>query len=113
MDHQGVRHADDSGDRCDVADEIEVQLVVERRVDRVSRSVKQERVAVRRRAHDCFGPDIAATARPVVDDKWLAEPFRQPLTQEARNNVLRAYAGNGADDAYRPRGIRVRPGEAR
>ena len=48
-------HAHDAGDRRDVADEIEIELVVERRVDRVARADQQQRVAVRRRAHDRLG----------------------------------------------------------
>ena len=47
----------------------------------------EQRVAVGRRAHDRFGADIAAAARPVVDDDGLAEPLRQPLTDQAREEV--------------------------
>ena len=36
---------------------------------------QEERVAVRRRAHDRFGADIAAGARPVLDDEWMTEAF--------------------------------------
>jgi len=32
-------------------------------------------VAVRDRAHDCFGGDIAGAACPVLDDEWLTEPL--------------------------------------
>ena len=38
IDHHDIGHADDARDRRDVADEIEIELVVERRVDRVRRS---------------------------------------------------------------------------
>ena len=86
-------HAADARDRRDVADEIEIELVVERRVDRVRRSDQEERVAVRRRAHDRLGADIAAGARPVLDDELLAEPLRQPLTDQARDDVGRAAGG--------------------
>jgi hypothetical protein len=41
-----VRKADETRNRRDVADEIETQLVVERRVDCICWSNKQERVAV-------------------------------------------------------------------
>ena len=81
-------HADDARDRRDVADEIEIELVVERRVDRVRRIDQEQRVAVRRRTHDRLGADIAAGARPVLDDEWLAEPLRQPLTHQAREDVV-------------------------
>src|SRR5262245_65293434 len=39
---------DEAGDRHDVADEIEVELVVECRVERVRRMDKEERVTIRR-----------------------------------------------------------------
>ena len=41
-----IGHAHDAGDRRNVANEIEIELVVERRVDRVRRSDQEERVAV-------------------------------------------------------------------
>src|SRR5215468_5013613 len=43
--------ADDARDRCDVADEIETELVVERGVDRVRCRDEEQRVTVRWRAH--------------------------------------------------------------
>ena len=48
---------------------------------------KQERIAVGRRTHDRLGGDIAASTRAVLDDEWLAEPLRQPLTHQARDDV--------------------------
>src|SRR5258708_407076 len=68
--------AADGCDRRDVAHEIEIELVVERRVDRVSRACQEQRVAVRRRLHDCLGGDIGGSARPVLDHEWLAEALR-------------------------------------
>ena len=91
--HHDVGAADDARDRRDVADEIEIELVVERRVDRVRRTDQEQRVAVRGRAHDRLGGDIAAGARPVLDDELLAEPLRQPLTHQAREDVGRAAGG--------------------
>jgi hypothetical protein len=58
----------------DVADEIEIEVVAECRADCARQNDHEECVAVRRRSHDGFGADIAAGARPVVDDKLLAEP---------------------------------------
>src|SRR5271156_3487143 len=63
-------------DRCDVANEIEIEFVEERRVDCVRQADLEERIAVRRRSHDQFGADIALGPRPVVDDELLAEPIR-------------------------------------
>jgi len=56
-----------------VADEIEVERFEQGRVDRRSAAGDQERVAVRRRAHDRLGAEIGAGARTVLDEKLLAE----------------------------------------
>ena len=74
---------------------------------------QQKRVAVRRRSHDRLGADIAAGARPVLDDEWLPEPLRQPLTDQARDDVGRAAGRKADDDAHRPRRIGLRPRDAR
>ena len=105
--------SDDARDRRDVADEIEIELVVERRVDRVRERRQEERVAVGRRTHDRLGANIVAGARPVLDDEWLAEPLRQPLSHQAREDVGRAAGGKADDDAHRPRRIGLRPSDAR
>ena len=57
-------------------DEIEIELLVERGVDCLGRINQEKRIAVRRRPHDRLGGNIAARARPVVDDKLPAEPLR-------------------------------------
>src|SRR5215467_12366430 len=62
-----------AGDRRDVANEIEIELVVQRRVDRVVAPGHEQRIAVRRCARDRLGADIGAATRPVVDNKLLAE----------------------------------------
>jgi hypothetical protein len=46
IDHHHQRGDADAGDGCDVADKIELEILVERRVDCVRRIDKQERVAV-------------------------------------------------------------------
>ena len=103
--HQDVGKADEARNRRHVADEIEAELFVERRVDRVRRSDQEKRVAVRRRPHDRLGGDVRARARPAFDDKCLAQPLREPLTKKARGDVGRA-AGRIADDQpHRPRRV--------
>src|SRR5262249_35096242 len=73
-----------------------------RRVDRIRRIDQQQRVAVRWRMDRRFGADIVARARLVLDDKLLAQPFRQPLRHDARRDV-RAPAGSvGNDPTYPP-----------
>src|SRR5215813_13718248 len=82
-----------AGDRRDVADEIETKLVIERGVDGIPTADHEQRVSVCRRAHDGLGADIAAAARSVVDNKWLAEAIRQPLPHRTRNGVGIAASG--------------------
>jgi len=77
--HRWTHHHDeglavDARHRRDVADEIEIQLIVKRRVDRCCRADLKERVAIRWRTHDRLGRDIAARARPILDDERLTEP---------------------------------------
>jgi len=55
--HHDVGHDNNAGDGRDVADEIEIQLVIERRVDRVVSTDQQQRVAVR---SSVWSPPFAA-----------------------------------------------------
>src|SRR5262245_26265527 len=70
-DHDGWK-SDDRSDRRDVANEIETEFLVERRVDGVRRASHEQRVAVRRRLHHRLGANVAAGAGPVLDDELLA-----------------------------------------
>src|SRR5262245_27244177 len=63
--------------------------------------------------HDRLGADVARSARPVLNDEWLAEALGQPLTDQAREDVGRAAGRKADDDANRPRRIGVCPSEAR
>lgn len=58
-----------------------------RLVDRVCEQRKQQRVTVRGRLRDDFGTDIAARARPVIDDDGLAEPIGEPSRHDAGENI--------------------------
>jgi hypothetical protein len=113
MHHHDVGFTAKACDRCDVADEIEIELVVERGVDRVRRSDKEKRIAVRRCAHDYPCGYVAACTGSVLDDKWLAQLFGQPLTHQARQDVGRTAWRKADDDMYRPRRIGLRPCDAR
>ena len=113
IDHHDMGQPHDARDRGDVADEIEVELVVERRrVGGGWRVEKQEGVAVGRRAHDRFGGQVAARARPVLDEERLPEPFRQRLREQAPRDVDPAAGRESDDDADRPCRIGLRPGDA-
>jgi hypothetical protein len=81
MDHHDKGHDHNAGDRRDVADEIEVELVIERRVNSVRRGREKERITVWSRTDDRLGGDIAVCSGPVLDDEWLAEPLREPWTK--------------------------------
>ena len=113
MDIHHVGKADDAGDRDDVAQKVETELVVERGVDGIGRRHQQQRVAVRRGAHDRLGGDIGAAAGPAFHHDRLAEPLRQPLPGEPRGDVGGAARGIADDQADRPRRVGLRPGPAR
>ena len=113
MYHHHKATAQQAGDGCDIANEIEFEVLVKRRIDRVRRTRKQERVAVRSRTHDGLGGDIAAGARPVLDHEWLAEPLGQPLTDQPREDVVRAAGSKTDDDAHRPGRPGLRPRQPR
>jgi hypothetical protein len=65
---------------------------------------------------DRLSADIAAGTGPVVDNEWLAEPLREPLTNQAREDVGWAATGKGrgpcapaATDRLAPRRSAGRP----
>src|SRR5262249_35249455 len=67
------------------------------------------RVAIGRRFHHRLHGDIAARARPVIDDELLAEALRQPLADQPRIDVVRAARREADDDAHRAGRIGLRP----
>src|SRR6516165_12659665 len=79
----GKRVASNARNRRDVADEIEIELVVEGGIDRVHESSHKERISVRGRVHDHLGADIADSSWSVLDYELLAELLRQPLSYQA------------------------------
>src|SRR5262249_116815 len=119
LDRHGWIHLHDKGlamnarDRRDVADQVEIELVVERGVDRIHRSGHKERIPVRGRVYDRLGGDIASRARPILDDKLLTETLRQPLSYQARHDVGGTTGGKSDNDAHRPGRIALRPSDAR
>jgi len=70
--HHDEATSNDTRDRRNVANEIEIELVVDRRVGRVGNTAQEERVSVGRRTYDRLCTNIVAAARPVVDNKLLA-----------------------------------------
>src|SRR5215467_12596657 len=70
-------------------------------------------MAVGGRTRHCLGGDVARSTRPVLNDEWLAETLRQPLTNQAREDVRRAARGKADDDSHGPRRIGLRPCNSR
>src|SRR5262249_40647554 len=67
--YQDLGCADDGRDRRDVADEVEIDLVVERGVDRVVTTDKGRGEAVGGAGQAGCGADIAPAAGRVLDDE--------------------------------------------
>jgi hypothetical protein len=67
----------------------------------------EQRVAIWWRTHDGLSSDIAAGARPVLNDELLTELLGEPLTYYARDDVNRLARGKSDDDAHRQRRIRL------
>jgi hypothetical protein len=105
VDGHDVGRAGEARDRCNVAEKKEIELVVERGVDRSRCAELEQRIAVRRCANGGLCGDIGAGPRPVLDDEWPAEPFRQPLSPQPRENVAAATGGGGS--RLSPRTARV------
>src|SRR5262249_60235037 len=83
----------DDRNGCDVADEIEIEVVIEGRVDCGSSIRTKERIAVSGRTYDCFGGDIAGGAWPVLDDECVTEPLCERLAHQAYEEGRSAASG--------------------
>src|SRR5437763_16223801 len=101
--HRYQKRPLDERNGCDVADEIEIELVIEGRVDRGSSIRTKERIAIGGRTDDDLGGDIAGGTGPVLDDEWLTEPLRERRTHQAYEDVRSAARGISDDAAQRPR----------
>ena len=62
-------------------------MLVERSADRGRSADDGQRIPVRGRVDDCLDTDRTPCAGAVLDDKGLTETSRQPLTDQARENV--------------------------
>src|SRR5262249_22167343 len=113
VDYQDAESGMRARDRRDIAQDIEIELIVERDVPTISRSKLQEGVAIRGRSHDCLGSNIAARTRPVFDDELLTKVLRQPLTEKTCKQVRHAPRRKSNDQADRPCRIGLGPCDAR
>src|SRR6185437_3091322 len=96
------RKANEPADRHEIAQEIELEMMIEGGVDAVRGADQEQGVAIRRSARYCLCGDRAARAVAVIDKEGLAKPPRQPVGGEPCNHI-RSTAGNAADDdPHRP-----------
>ena len=84
MRFENERDGVDAGDRSDVAQEVEIQILVKRRVDGARRERHQQRVTVGAGVRHGLGADVAGGARLVLHHKRLAEVIGEPLADQAR-----------------------------
>ena len=82
-------------DRHEILLDIERQLVVELRIDRVRRQREQERVAVGRRLGRDVGADIAGGATAIVDDDRLSQLRRKRLVRMRATTSVPPPGGYG------------------
>ena len=111
LEHRRRHH--DAGDRHHARQVIEIQMRIERGVDRVRRGDEEERVAVGIGVDRRLGGDVAAGAVAVLDDELLAERFRQRLGDQPRADIGRAAGGITDEDQHRARRIALRAREPR
>ena len=76
IDHHHLRLMYEACDRHEIAHHFEAELVVDRDVDRRRRTDRQQRVAIRGRAHHNLGGKVGRSARAVFDEDRLTEPLR-------------------------------------
>ena len=88
--------------RRDVVEEVEIEIVVDRRVPGIDVGDDQQRLAIRLRLCDKFGCDIATRTWPVLDDELLTEPIRQPGTDQSCCDVGDSAGRKADDEVYGP-----------
>ena len=67
IDHHDDGDTHHTRHRRHVANEIEIELVIERGIDRIRRVREQERIAIRASMHDRFGRDVGTVPRAIFD----------------------------------------------
>src|SRR3954452_5716436 len=107
IDHHDLWHTIYACYRYNVAHQIEVDVLVERRIYGIIRADEKKRIAIRRRAHHGFRRYIAPRAWTVLYDKRLTQPVRKPLADQARENVDRLPRSKPDKEMYGPRGVRL------
>ena len=102
-----VEHAR-SGDRGEVAQHVEVRILVDERRRGDRRGRKQQRIAVRVGLRHCARRDGAVGADPILDDEALAEVDGELAGDRARDHVGAAARREADHHADRLHGIGLR-----
>src|SRR6516225_757024 len=113
IDEHQVGHADDPRNWRYIAHKVELEIAIERRITRIRKIRQKERIAISRRIRDHLSSDVAAGARPVLNDEWLPGSLLQPLTHQTREDVVPAAGSIPDHPAHRPRRIGLRPSDPR
>ena len=107
--HHRVGDVGEQRDRREILHAVERHGAEQRVVHRVhAHRVEQEHVAVRRRARDRGGSDIAGCARTILDDDRLPERLPQVLADDARENVRRSAGSERHNEGDRSLRIALR-----
>jgi len=106
--HQDIVESDQRRDRLEVLDRIELQVGVERRVDRVCAGVAHhQEIAVRRRVLDRDRGDIAGRTGAILDDDRLLERLGRLAGDQPHHDVGAAAWRERDQDRDRTRRIVV------
>src|SRR5262249_14817355 len=108
-----VARPKERGNRRNILNDVEGQLLVKTRVDRVRYRHVKHRVAIWAGPYGLGRAEVAAASRAVFYDEWLAEPLRKQLTEQPTMDIVRASRGERDDDPHRPRWVGLRPRDAR
>src|SRR5262245_18643835 len=110
--HQHDQGSADHANHRNVADEIEIELVIQCRVDCGSSVKPEKRIAISWRTYHCFGGNIAGRACPVLDYDWLSELLCERLSHQADKDVGASTGWIAYHPAYGSRWIDLRPSSA-
>jgi hypothetical protein len=90
-----------------------VELLLAKGADLLSRNERGQDALVLASIGDRLGCDVRASAWPIFDNDLLTEPLRQPLPHNPGYSVSTAARRKPNDLPHRPRGIGLRPSDAR
>src|SRR4051812_40573017 len=101
MHHHDIRQPRNACDGCNGANEVKLQLSIERRIDSMIHTDEEQRMTVRRLIDDRLSRDIASGPRTVLHDEGLSELFREPLRLQSSQNVTDSARRKADDNPHR------------